>query len=66
MAKKKAPTRKEPTAASKCKKPDCINCVHHYDLHEIGADGKPFLCKCKIHTERSRFLTKDGCREYTS
>jgi len=67
MVKRQTLARKGPAASStKCKKPDCIKCIHHYGLHEIGANGKPFLCKCKIHKERSRFLTKDGCREYTS
>lgn len=42
----------------------CVECVHSYDLHEIGANGKPFLCRCKVNPERSRFLTRDGCTKF--
>lgn len=45
-------------------KPDCVRCVHHYGLYEIGADGKPFMCRCRIRSERSRFTTADGCEHY--
>lgn len=45
-------------------KPDCEQCRHHHDLHEKGADGKPFLCRCRLHNDRSHFLTKDGCEDF--
>lgn len=50
--------------AKKIVLPNCIECEHHYDLHEIGANGKPFLCRCKKHPQRSRFITKDGCNDF--
>ena len=50
--------------AKKIVLPNCEECVHHYDLHEIGANGKPFLCRCRKHTQRSRFITKDGCNDF--
>lgn len=46
---------------------NCIECVYSYDLHEIGADGRPFLCRCSNtsnENKRSRFLKKDGCDLY--
>lgn len=33
----------------------CQDCGKSYDYHEIGADGKPFLCRCP-HREWSQFL----------
>lgn len=24
----------------------CRDCAHSYDWHEIGANGKPFMCRC--------------------
>nr|UWI11222.1 MAG: hypothetical protein [Bacteriophage sp.]DAQ21899.1 MAG TPA: hypothetical protein [Caudoviricetes sp.] len=42
----------------------CEECVYSYEPHEIGANGKPFLCRCKLHQERSRFLTRDGCGQF--
>lgn len=50
--------------AKKTALPNCVECMYHYDLHEIGANGKPFLCRCKKRPERSRFLTKDGCTDF--
>lgn len=38
----------------------CYQCANAYDPHEIGYDGKPFLCKCPFH-KWSRFLYRDGC-----
>ena len=43
---------------------DCKDCKHAYDWHEKGANGLPFLCRCEIHTNRSRFLTRDGCSDF--
>ncbi|MBR4886842.1 MAG: hypothetical protein IKU16_09525 [Muribaculaceae bacterium] len=43
---------------------DCKDCKHAYDWHEKGADGLPFLCRCRLHTKRSRFLTRDGCEQF--
>ncbi len=42
----------------------CKECIYSYEPHEIGANGKPFLCRCKLHKERSRFLTRDGCGQF--
>lgn len=50
--------------AKKAVLPNCNECMHHHSLHEIGANGKPFLCKCWKHPERSRFITKDGCNDF--
>ena len=33
----------------------CRDCDNATDFHEIGADGKPFLCKCP-YEEWSQFL----------
>jgi hypothetical protein len=45
--------------------PDCVECIYHYDLHEIGANGKPFMCRCKKHPQRTHFLTRNGCKDFT-
>lgn len=36
----------------------CGDCAHSYDYHEIGWDGKPFLCRCPFYTDGKycRFL----------
>lgn len=40
----------------------CEMCLESHDYHEMGADKRPFLCKCKYH-RWSRFLrsTSDVC-----
>ena len=43
---------------------NCEECKHSYDLHEKGANGKPFLCRCKVNPVRSRFLKRDGCIQF--
>lgn len=42
----------------------CKDCTHSYDPHEIGFDGKPFLCRCRIHTKRSWFLNRSTCSHF--
>lgn len=54
--------------ARKLKKQDdipynCIDCVHSYDYHEMGARGVPFLCRCP-HFKSSRFLYRDKCSKF--
>lgn len=53
--------------ASKSKKAPityrCRDCKHSYECHEIGADGKPFLCRCPFH-KWSKFLNRDYCKEF--
>lgn len=36
-------------------KPDCEQCRHHHDLHEKGADGKPFLSRAGFTTTALTF-----------
>lgn len=45
-------------------KPNCGECKHHYDRHEIGANGQPFMCRCRLHPERIYFLTRNGCKDF--
>lgn len=42
-------------------KPDCQDCIHSYDPHSRALDGHMILCRCPFHTERSRFMQRDGC-----
>ena len=42
----------------------CGTCVHACDPHEVGADGRYFLCKCRIHKPWSRFVESDTCADY--
>lgn len=51
MAKKTIPNRK----------PDCRDCKHSYDPHSKALDGHMILCRCPYHTDRSRFMVRDGC-----
>lgn len=46
--------------------PDCKDCVHSYDWHNVGANGQPIFCRCKYYTDGRycKFLTKQGCREH--
>lgn len=41
----------------------CEDCVHHYQEHEIGADGRFFLCKCPFF-KWSKFLRRDCCKDF--
>lgn len=41
----------------------CEDCIHEYDRHEMGYDGKPFLCRCPFH-KYSRFLKSDYCSNF--
>lgn len=41
----------------------CVDCKHSYDPHEIGANGKPFLCRCQFF-KYSRFLYRDYCNNF--
>lgn len=44
----------------------CRECIHSYDWHETGADGLPFLCRCKHYKEGrfSRFLNDRQCEKF--
>lgn len=42
-------------------KPDCQDCKHSYDPHSRALDGHMILCRCPFHTDRSRFMLRDGC-----
>lgn len=55
MAKKRI---KEAKPATRCR-----DCQEAYDYHEIGYDGKPFMCRCR-HEEFSRFLTDYSCAHF--
>lgn len=38
----------------------CWECALAYDFHEIGADGRPFMCRCP-HKEWCRFTDDPAC-----
>lgn len=44
----------------------CGDCAHSYDYHEIGWDGKPFLCRCPFYTDGKycRFLKEPQCSNH--
>lgn len=33
----------------------CADCSESYDWHEKGADGKPFLCRCRFRKDGGRY-----------
>ncbi len=41
----------------------CRDCKHSYDPHEIGANGKPFMCRCRF-SKFSKFLDRDHCDKF--
>ncbi len=46
----------------------CGECALSYDLHCTGADGKPFLCRCKHRKEGGRFsifISDRACDKFT-
>lgn len=45
-------------------KPDCQDCIHSYDPHSRALDGHMILCRCPFHTDRSRFMQRDGCNMF--
>jgi hypothetical protein len=59
MAKKK--TKKVEKAQYQCR-----HCTYSYDWHEIGADGKPFMCRCPYYTDGKycRFLSDPQCEHF--
>ena len=44
----------------------CGECIWSYDFHEIGADGKPFLCRCPFYTNGQfcRFIDEKQCEQH--
>ena len=40
----------------------CRDCEKSYDWHEIGWDGKPFLCRCP-HEKFCKFLDDKSCND---
>lgn len=45
----------------------CSDCSESYDWHEIGADGKPYLCRCKFKKEGGKysiFLDDKECENF--
>lgn len=53
-------------AAKACPKHTCGECANSYDWHEIGADGKPFMCRCPHYTggRFCRFLSDPQCDKF--
>lgn len=45
----------------------CCHCKHSYDWHEIGANGKPFMCRCPFYKEGKfcRFLSDPQCEHFS-
>lgn len=41
----------------------CEDCRNAHSFHEIGADGRPFLCKCP-YFKFSKFLHRDYCDNF--
>lgn len=52
------------TTAKKAIKPDCQDCKHSYEPHSKALDGHMILCRCPFHTDRSRFMKRDGCEKF--
>lgn len=48
---------KKPETSERCK-----DCALHYDPHEIGHDGKPFLARCP-YLSYSVFLEQPACKD---
>lgn len=44
----------------------CSDCKNSYGFHEIGFDGKPFICKCNFYTngKYSKFLNDRACENF--
>ena len=44
----------------------CCDCEHSYDWHEIGANGKPFMCRCPYYKDGKycRFLSGPQCEHF--
>lgn len=42
----------------------CGKCVHSYDPHEIGADGKPFMVRCQF-LQFCRFIDEEACERFS-
>lgn len=44
----------------------CRDCSNSYDWHEIGANGHPFMCRCKHYTEGKycKFLSDKQCEHF--
>lgn len=64
MAARNYTQRKKPTVEAP--KRTCGECANSYDFHEIGADGKPFLCRCPYYTNGRfcRFIDEKQCNEH--
>lgn len=41
----------------------CKDCKHSFDYHETGANGKPFLCRCKF-SKWDIFLNDPACKNF--
>jgi hypothetical protein len=56
-------TRKQQREQPKYK---CRHCQHSYDWHEIGANGKPFMCRCPFYKEGKfcLFLSDPQCEHF--
>lgn len=63
MAARKYTTRR---VAKEEPKHTCGECANAYDFHEIGADGKPFLCRCPFYTNGKfcRFIDEKQCEQH--
>lgn len=44
----------------------CFDCKHSYGWHEIGFNGKPFLCHCPFYKQGkfSKFLNDKACEHF--
>lgn len=44
----------------------CRDCTFSYDWHEIGANGKPFMCRCAYYTDGKycKFLSGKQCEHF--
>lgn len=64
MAARNYTQRKKPAVETKMH--TCGECANSYDFHEIGADGKPFLCRCPYYTNGRfcRFIDEKQCNEH--
>jgi hypothetical protein len=41
----------------------CRDCKHSYNYFEIGANGKPFLCRCP-YEKWAKFLNDPACDKF--
>lgn len=57
---------RQPAKADNSPKYTCRDCAHSYDWHEIGFDGKPFMCRCQYYTagKYCRFLKDQQCEHF--